>query len=83
VRLHEVRAVIIYRVNVYTPHSGCIVGWAPSKAAARRLYREMCNDYERGRGEPGRDIWRVELPNTKAGLLNWLNSQGVTTTDNG
>jgi len=80
----------IYKVSVHDPDEGACLSWHASLAEANKARRkakhtiymatQICKDARRDAGEPSH-ITTMQIPMTKQGLLDWLNSHF--THDNG
>lgn len=66
----------LYKIQVKQPiahlENARPIKWASAEAGARKAKKELCEEY--GLKATGADYEQVEVPTSKAGILEWLNS---------
>jgi len=68
----------LYRIHYLDKDHGNMLVWVGTQAAAKKIYRELCSEYESFNVDKPQ---LVEVPTAKAELLAWLNT--YVATDNG
>jgi hypothetical protein len=71
----------VYRISLHDPDMGRLLGWASSKAQAKRAARQLADAMPSPQEVESVSIVRIDIPTDRAGLIRWLNDNFIS--DNG